>query len=106
MIKNIDFKLMSAGDVSREIGRRLRRIRLSQNLRQDELARRAGVSRLTVVHLEKNGQVSLNSFLRLVLSLGKLSELSPLFLSVPTTIADMEKMAGQKRLRASRKHGS
>ncbi|MBK8871829.1 MAG: hypothetical protein IPN19_12565 [Elusimicrobia bacterium] len=52
------------------------------------------------------GQVSLNSFLRLVLSLGKLAELSALFLSVPTTIAEMEKTVSHQRLRASRKHAS
>ncbi len=106
MIKNIAFKLMSAREVSRELGQRLRRVRLSQNMRQNELARRAGVSRLTVVHFEKTGQVSLNSFLRLVLSLGKLAELSALFLSVPTTIAEMEKTVSHQRLRASRKHAS
>ncbi|MBK8871831.1 MAG: helix-turn-helix transcriptional regulator [Elusimicrobia bacterium] len=105
MFNKIDFKLSSPTEVAQELGRRLKTVRLSKNMRQEELAQRAGVSRLTVVHFEKTGQGSINSFLRILIALGTISELSPLFHSPPTTIAEMEKMANQKRLRASRKNG-
>lgn len=105
MLNKIDFKLSSPLDVAQELGRRLKDVRLSKNVRQEELAQRAGVSRLTVVHLEKTGRGSLDSFLRIALALGKSSDLAPLFQSTPTTIAEMEKVASQKRRRASRKNG-
>ena len=105
MYNKTDFKLMSAQEIAHALGGRLKDVRLSKNLRQEELAQRAGVSRLTVVHLEKTGRGSLDSFLRIVLALGKSSDLSPLFQSTPTTIAEMEKVAMQKRRRASRKNG-
>lgn len=102
MFNRLDFKLMSPQEVAQELGRRLRKIRLSQNMRQEEVGRRAGVSRLTVVHFENTGRGSIDSFLRMALALGKVSELSPLFQSTPKTIADMRKNASQKRRRASR----
>lgn len=105
MFNKIDFKLSSTHEVAQELGRRLKDVRLSKNMRQEELAQRAGVSRLTVVHFEKTGRGSVDSFLRMAQALGKISDLSALFQSVPTTIADMEKIASQKRLRASRKNG-
>lgn len=104
MFNNIDFKLMSPHEIAHEMGRRFKNIRLSQNMRQEEVGRRAGVSRLTVVHFENTGRGSIDSFLRMALALGKLSDLSPLFQSTPKTIADMEKNNSQKRLRASRKN--
>jgi transcriptional regulator with XRE-family HTH domain len=102
MYKKTDFKLSSPHDVAHELGRRLKDVRLSKNMRQEELAQRAGVSRLTVVHFEKTGLGSVDSFLRMAQALGKISELASLFQSVPMTIADMEKNAIPKRLRASR----
>ena len=96
---------MSAQEIAQTLGGRLKDVRLSKNVRQEELAQRAGVSRLTVVHLEKTGRGSLDSFLRIALALGKGSDLAPLFQSTPTTIAEMEKVASQKRRRASRKNG-
>ncbi len=98
----VNFNLFSPTEVAQELGRRLKTVRLSKNMRQEELAQRAGVSRLTIVHFEKTGQGSVNSFLRILSALGTISELSSLFQSPPMTIAYMEKMAGQKRLRASR----
>ncbi len=104
MFNNTDLKLMSPQEVAQTLGRRLKDVRLSINVRQEELAHRAGVSRLTVVHFEKTGRGSLESFLRIALALGKISELAPLFQSTPTTIAELEKVSSRKRRRASRKN--
>ena len=56
MFNKTDFKLMSAQEIAQTLGGRLKDVRLSKNVRQEELAQRAGVSRLTVVHLEKTGR--------------------------------------------------
>lgn len=104
MFNKLDFKLMSSHEIAQELGRRIKTVRLSKNLLQDEVARRAGVSRLTVVHFENTGRGSVDSFLRIVSALGKGPDLSPLFQSTPKTIADMEKSASQNRSRASRKN--
>lgn len=48
----MDLSLLSAPELVEEIGGRVRRERLRQNLSQHTLAERAGVSRLTVTRLE------------------------------------------------------
>lgn len=101
-----DFKLLSAREIALELGKRLRAARLSQNRLQDDLAQRAGVSRLTVVHFEKSGRCSMESFLRMVMALGRITDLAPLFQTIPSTIADMEKATFPNRQRASRKNAS
>lgn len=102
MYRKLDFKLMSSREAAQELGRRVKTVRLAQNMRQKELADRAGVSRLTVVHFEKTGRGSVDSFLRIALALGKIAEFSTLFQSPPTRIAEMEKAAAPERERASR----
>ena len=53
-----------------DLGSRLERFRLSQNLRQEDVAREAGVSRITVGKLEGGDGGSLDTFLRVMRALG------------------------------------
>ncbi len=76
MYKKTDFKLSSPHDVAHELGRRLKDVRLSKNMRQEELAQRAGVSRISVVLCDTTGLGSVVSFLRMSQALGKISELA------------------------------
>ncbi|MEL7187207.1 MAG: helix-turn-helix transcriptional regulator [Pseudomonadota bacterium] len=54
------------------IGERLRALRLQQNLSQQALAERVGVSLKTVSNAEDQGRISLETLLRLLDGLGQL----------------------------------
>ena len=54
----------------RNLGNRLEKLRLSQNQRQEDVAREAGISRITVGKLEGGEGGSLETFLRVMRALG------------------------------------
>ena len=96
------FGLSTTDEIAQELGNRLRAHRLAQNLQQNELAARAGVSPRTLGEFERSGRGSLDVFLRVVMALGLSESMSTLFELKPKSIKDME-TASQKRQRASRK---
>lgn len=99
---NIDLGISTTQEVCRELGGRLRAHRLSQNLQQSELAQMAGVSKLTIINLEKKGTVTFLSFIQVVRALGLIDELADLFKLQPMSIAMMEAAeSASKRVRAS-----
>jgi transcriptional regulator with XRE-family HTH domain len=96
----LSLTLATPDEIGRELGARLRLHRLAQNLQQTELAARAGVSDGTVRNLEKKGQATLESLLRIVMALGLVDELADLFIFKPVSIKALED-AGIKRRRAT-----
>jgi len=98
----LHFGLATADEIAQELGNRLRAHRLAQNLQQNELAARAGVSTRTLGEFERSGRGSLDVFLRLAMALGLSESMSTLFELKAKSIKDME-TASQKRQRASRK---
>lgn len=99
---NIDLEFISTQEVCQVLGDRLRMHRLAQNIQQAELAAKAGVSKLTIINLEKKGTVTFLSFIQVVRALGLLDELSELFMFQSKSIAMMEAAdAATKRVRAS-----
>lgn len=99
----MDFEFSIAEEVCAELGQRIRAQRLTQGISQRDLADRAGVSYGTVRNIETTGQASMDSFIRIVHSLGLISELDPLFKLRVRSIADMEKAQVAPRRRAPRK---
>ena len=80
---------------------------MGMNLTQAEVASLAGVSKGTVSNIEKHGQGTLDSLVRVLQAMRLTKELQPLFESTPTSIAQL-KQAEQpeqapQRQRASRK---
>lgn len=100
----LDFSLSSFDEIACELGARLKALRLFRGMQQTELATRAGVSRYVVQELESSGKCTLISWLRIVQTLGRESELQELFQLKINSIAAMERVeiAG-KRKRAPRK---
>ena len=96
MYRNIYFGFASSNEICQEIGNRLRVCRIDQNLQQSELAKMAGVSKLTIINLEHKGTVTLISFIRVVRALGLIEELSSLFKIQPKSIAMMESVEALK----------
>jgi transcriptional regulator with XRE-family HTH domain len=98
----LTFDLASTNEIAREFGSRLRAHRLTQNLQQNELAARAGVSERALRNFERSGRGSLDLFLRVAMALGLIESMSNLFELKPKSIKAMEQ-ASLKRQRASRK---
>jgi transcriptional regulator with XRE-family HTH domain len=72
-------RFRSPGDLTRMIGQRLKRIRLSRGLSQQDLAERSGVSLSTLKLLEAQGKGSLQRLARIAAVLGVDGELRDLF---------------------------
>jgi len=85
-----------------ELGGRLARVRLDQNLTQRELADRAGVSKRTVERLESGAAATqLSGFIRVCRALGLLERLEVLVPApLPSPIVQW-KLRGKRRRRAS-----
>jgi transcriptional regulator with XRE-family HTH domain len=98
----LQFNLSTSDEVAQEFGRRLRTLRLAENLQQSELAARAGVSERALRNFERSGKGSFDLFLRLVIALGLIDSMSSLFDARPRSIKDMEQ-SSRRRQRASRR---
>lgn len=99
----LDFTLATHEEICREIGSRLRTQRLAQAMGQEELAARSGLSLGTVKNIEAKGQASLESLIRIIVALGLVDELAPLFQMKVQSIADMQQVEGTQRKRAPRR---
>jgi transcriptional regulator with XRE-family HTH domain len=96
--------LSTNDEILAAFGARLRTQRLSQNLSQQELARMAGLSTGSIRNLEEDGQVSLDTLVRVARALGLLSEFEALFVPPRHSIARMEQAElAQRRRRAPRR---
>ena len=86
--------------VLKEIGQRLAKLRLSRNLTQAEVAEEAGITRPTLVRVEKGMPTDFVSFLRLLRALHLIEGLEALI--PPQSISPIERalMAGEQRQRA------
>lgn len=91
MYKNIDFAFASIDEICLEIGSRFKLRRIARNLQQEELARMAGVSKLTVLNLEKKGNVTFTSMIRIAQALGSVDEFQTLLKPRIVSIDDMER---------------
>ena len=95
------FSLASVQEISRELGQRLRKLRLQQAVAQKELAARAGLSVRALRNLEANGQATLETFLRVTQALGRATDLDPILEVKVQSIREME-LANRERHRAPR----
>ena len=75
--------MLGAAELASELGVRVRRERLRQNLTQRTLAERSGVSRVTVTRMEEDGSATLTKFLSVLVALRRAGDLENL-LQPPT----------------------
>ncbi len=96
---------LSDAEILAELGGRLRRYRLTQNITQAELARHAGLSTRTIRNVEQGDDIQLSTIIRMLRALGRLEVLDA-FLPRPT-VSPMELLStgGRERQRAGRKDG-
>jgi transcriptional regulator with XRE-family HTH domain len=97
------FNLFSAKRICSELGERIKRLRLAQNLSQQQLADMTLASLSSVRRLEAQGQGGLEFVVRVAQALQVTTQLEPLFeLATTRSIAQIEQDAAlNKRQRAS-----
>ena len=69
---------MNAEQIESEIGKRLESARLVQNISQQDLAEKAGVSRRTIGRMENGQGVSFNTLIRIMRALNLTNQLEDL----------------------------
>lgn len=84
----ITFK--TTNEVSKDIANRVREIRLSFNLTQKTLSERSGVSYAVLKKFELTGRISLESLLKIALSLGVLLEFENIFITKKEKINSLD----------------
>lgn len=93
----------TATELGQEMGRRLKAQRMKLGVSQPELAQRAGVALGTVSTFEKTGKTTLETFMRLVIALGLVTELENLFTIPVLSIRELEESLEPPRQRVRRK---
>ncbi len=92
---------LSDPEILAELGRRLRRYRLQQNLTQADLARDAGVGIRTLRNVEQGGDTQLVTLLRILRALGRLDALDAFLPRPGVSPMELLRAGGHERERAS-----
>ena len=89
-------------EVLREVGARLKELRLQQNRRVMDLAADAGVSPRTIDRLEAGRNIGTENLVRVMRALGRLQAFDALVPVPEVSPYDVERLRGKVRRRASR----
>lgn len=103
MAYKTDFSTASSEVIVDSLCKRLDEIRLSQNVSQAALAKEAGVSRSTMTRMADGQAISLDSFVRVMTSLGLRDHLAALLPDPSVRPVERVQFDGRERKRASRK---
>ena len=98
----MSFQEMGDAAILRELGERLKRERLDQNLTQADLGKRTGISRRTIQKTEEGEVSTLATLIALLRGLGKLDQLDLLLPEPPLSPVQLLKLRGKTRKRASK----
>ncbi len=88
-------------EVMRELGARLKALRLRQNVRVKDLAARSGVGARTIDRLEAGHSVGTDTLVRIMRGLGRLQAFEALIPPVEPSPYEIEQLKGKLRQRAS-----
>ncbi len=101
----MEFELATSTQALQELGGRLKRQRLGQNLLQEEVAQRAGISTGALKRLEAGEDVRMLTLLNVARCLGVIGDLQGCFeWKAPISLADLERLdQSQKRVRSRKK---
>lgn len=90
-------------DVLRELGARLKTLRLRHNLRVRDLAARAGVGARTIDRVEAGHNVGTETLVRVMRGLGRLQAFEAFIPPLEPSPYEIERLKGKPRQRASRR---
>lgn len=91
---------MTDDAIALELGARIQRQRLNRNKTQDQIAEAVGVSKPTIIQLER-GQAKLTTLISVMRALGMLDQVDQIVPEVPASPIQVYKMAGNVRKRAT-----
>jgi transcriptional regulator with XRE-family HTH domain len=94
---------MGNSEIQKELGNRLQRERLNQNITQAALAESAGISRRTLVAAEKGQGTTLETLINILRALGRLGQLDQFLPEPPISPIELAKLKGKVRRKASGK---
>lgn len=97
----MSFILKSQQEIMQEIATKAKDRRLEQNLTQEGLALRSGVSLGSIKRFERTGEISLKSLIDIALALGCLDDFGPLFADNAPRGSLFENKDEKKRKRGS-----
>jgi transcriptional regulator with XRE-family HTH domain len=97
----MSFSYLGGSEIAKSLAERARKLRLVENISQQEFAERSGLSHGSIRRFERGETVSLDNFLRIVATLGRAHELDG-FLSFEPTLsirqmAELEQATQRKR---------
>jgi putative transcriptional regulator len=93
---------MSEKAILNELGSRIQRERLNQNMPQNELAIKAGISRKSLQNLESGHPCTTSLLLRILRVMGKLEALDAFLPKPGFSPIQLAKLKGHERQRAGR----
>ncbi len=97
----MSFVLKSPLEVMQDIAHKAKAKRLEQNLTQQGLSVRSGVSLGTIKRFERFGEISLKSLIDIALALGCIDDFEELFKNNPKPQSLFEKKTDQTRKRGT-----
>lgn len=97
----MDYVGMSDEQILSELGQRIAQLRLNRNLRQEELALEAGISRKTLSRAENGHPVDTANLIRILRALGQLGQLDALLPPPEISPVALARLQGRQRQRAS-----
>ena len=86
-----------------ELGKRLSRHRLNQNLTQEELAKEAGTGINTVYRIEQGQSTQFSNLIRVLRALGVIGNLDAMIPEPPSSPIEQAKLKREERRRASQR---
>lgn len=101
----MDYYAMTDIGVAKEIGNRVRELRLRKNLTQLQLANAICVSRPTIDQLEK-GNAKISTLIAVLRELNQLDALDMFLPEIPISPMQLAQQQGKKRVRAAGKRST
>ncbi len=100
----MSFSTMNDSAILSELGIRIKRQRLNQDITQLELAKRAGISRTAIQRIEQGEECTLKIFIRILRALSILEQLDIFIPDPGYSPIQLAKLQGKVRQRASGTH--
>ena len=94
------FTLTTPKETSKKLSIRLKELRLLKKWKRSTLAKRSGVTESSLKRFEQTGKVSMENFLKLVFTLGRLDEIDALL--IPPTAQSLKDLKKSEKIISKR----
>jgi transcriptional regulator with XRE-family HTH domain len=99
----MDWYGMSDNEIIRDIGRRIKQLRLNKNISQEALSERTGLHRVTLSKIERGQKMSLLTIIQVLRGLDELQRLDNMIPEERLSPLQLAKLQSRQRKRASKK---